>query len=173
MGRQKYQTEEERKEAKKEYLKQYYQSNKERILEQQRQYRKENTEKIAEYRKQYRKDNAEYFKQYHQANREKIAEYDKEYKKTPMGRAKNLVNAYKQNDKKYNRGECTLTTKWIVDNIFNSKCIYCGESDWRKLGCDRIDNSLPHTPSNVVCCCGECNNKRQKKSFEEFINELR
>ena len=75
----------------------------------------------------------------------------------------------KREDKKRNRGKCTLTAQWIMDYIFTKKCVYCGESDWKKLGCDRIDNSKPHTEDNVVCCCGECNTKRGTKEFEEFL----
>ena len=112
----------------------------------------------------------EYYKEYDKARDRK--EYFKEYNKTPMGRAVRLVAKYKQSDKKYNRGECTLTAKWVVDNIFPKPCIYCGESDWKKLGCDRIDNSKPHTPDNVVPCCEECNKKRHRKPFEEFLNEM-
>ena len=87
-----------------------------------------------------------------------------------MGRAINLVKRYRQSDKQYNRGECTLTAKWMVNNIFSGqKCIFCGESDWTKLGCDRIDNSLPHTPNNVNPCCEKCNTKRGRKEFEKFL----
>lgn len=103
---------------------------------------------------------------------EYLKEYKAEYNKTPMGRAVYLVNSYQKADKKYNRGECTLTAQWIIDNIFNKPCHYCGETDWRKMGCDRIDNSLPHTPENVVPCCFECNSKRGRKSYEEFKASL-
>ena len=146
MGKIKYLTEEERKEAKKEYLKQYKEDNKEYLREQ---------------RKQYNIDNKEQKKQ-----------YNKQYNKTPMGRASNILTSYRQLDKKYNRGECTLTAKWMVENIFSKPCHYCGETDWTKIGCDRIDNSKPHTPDNVVPCCKNCNNKRQKKDYEEFIKEM-
>lgn len=117
----------------------------------------------------------EYDKLYRESHKEQRAEYDKlyrpKYNQTPMGRAVNLVNAYKQLDTKYNRGECTLTAKWIVENIFSQPCHYnCGESDWKKMGCDRIDNSKPHTPDNVVPCCAECNIKRGLKTYEEFYN---
>ena len=151
----KYKTEEERKEARRESKRKYYQANKEKIAECMKQYYQDNREKILEQKKQYCQD-----------NKEKIVEY----RKTPMGRAINLISTHKQEDKKHNRGECTLTAKWVVDHIFSQKCAYCGESDWRKLGCDRIDNSLPHTPSNVICCCEACNKKRGKKSFEEFLD---
>ena len=192
MGRQKYKTEEERLEAKRESMRKWREKNAERIKQYNKQYHQDNREKIAEQHKQWYQNNPEYNKQYyqdnkdkeverikkyHQKNREKILEYNKQYSKqyykTPMGRALYMTNAYKQEDKKHNRGECTLTAQWIVDNIFSSKCVYCGESDWKKLGCDRIDNSLPHTLDNVVCCCGECNKKRGTKPFEEFLNEIR
>lgn len=109
-------------------------------------------------------------KQYYQDNKDVITEQQKQYRQTPMGRTLNLIAAYRREDKKYNRGECTLTTQWMVDNIFSGqKCIFCGEHDWKKLGCDRIDNSKPHTPDNVNPCCEECNIKRGRKTFEEFL----
>ena len=158
----KYKTEEERKQAKREYLKQRYQINKEKILEQKKQYYQDNKEKRVEYAKQR-----------YQTNKEKIAEQQKQYNQTSMRRAKNLVSSYNQTDKQMGRGECTLTAQWIVKHIFSQKCLYCGESDWRKLGCDRIDNSLPHTEDNVVPCCGDCNTKRGTKTFEEFLVECK
>lgn len=105
---------------------------------------------------------------------EKLSESERKkiYHSTKNGRAVNLCSNYRYSDKKYNRGECTLTPEWIIENIFSGqKCHYCGEDDWTKLGCDRIDNSKPHIPDNVVCCCLNCNNKRQKKSFEKFANK--
>lgn len=96
-------------------------------------------------------------------------EYDAKNYATPFGRAVNLLYAYKQKDKLYNRGECTLTADWIVEHIFNEPCHYCGESDWHELGCDRIDNSLPHTPDNVVPCCYHCNCKKHTTSYDEYM----
>ena len=61
----------------------------------------------------------------------------------------------------------------MVENTFNDHCLYCGETDWIKLGLDRIDNSKPHTPDNVVTCCEKCNTKRGNKSYEEFLKEIR
>lgn len=150
---------------------------KECFLQYYKQYQQEHKEELAEYNKQYRQDNkeeiAEQKKQYYQDNREELAEYYKQYYQTPMGRALCLVRNYRRNDKKYNRGECTLTAQWIIENIFSGqKCIFCGESDWEKLGCDRIDNSLPHTPDNVNPCCDECNTKRGKKTYDEYMKKV-
>lgn len=112
------------KEEKREYDRRRYQASKEKIAA-----------RIAEY---------------YQVNKEEVAVQKAEYRATPIGRAVNLLSGYRQSDKKHNRGECTLTPQWIVDNIFNKPCHYCGESDWHKIGCDRIDNSKPHTEDNVV-----------------------
>lgn len=152
MGRKKkYLTEEERLEARKE-------ANK-RFRENHTDYREN------EYKK-YKERILVYNKHYYQKHKEEYAEYNKlyfkQYYQTPMGRAHSLLSAYKQSDKKHNRGKCTLTAKWIVENIFAKNC-KCGESDWTKLGCNRLDNSLPHTPDNVEPCCAECNKKLPKK----------
>lgn len=126
-----------------------------------------------ESRRRWRKANPEYHAEYYQNNKEKIAEqkaeYQVEYRSTPKGRAGSLLSIYKQSDKRYNRGECTLTADWIVENIFSQPCHYCGETDWKELGCDRIDNNLPHTPDNVVSCCTECNRKRGTTPYDEYM----
>lgn len=92
------------------------------------------------------------------------------YKSTLKGRANNLLYGYRREDKKYNRGNCTLTADWIVNNIFTQPCVHCGETDWRKLGCNRLDNSLPHIPENVESCCFSCNYKlyNPKKTVYQY-----
>lgn len=139
-------------------------------------------DKLLEHSNQYRQEHKEYFKQYYQNNKDKLLEqqkkyrnehkeYFKQYNQTPIGRAANILNQYKIADEKHKRGECDLTPKWIVDNIFSQPCHYCKKRNWHKIGCDRIDNSKPHTMDNVVPCCEECNKKRGTKSYEEFKNE--
>jgi len=125
------------KEERREYMKLYYQKNKEKHTEYMKQYRQENTDKIREQKKQY----------------------NKEYLKTPMARAQRLVQTYKREDKKHNRGECTLTAKWVVENIFTQKCAHCDKEGWQIIGCNRLDNSRPHTEDNVEPCCKECNDE--------------
>lgn len=185
MGRpKKYITEEERKAARKAYNAKYYQGNKEKIVKQKAEYYQDNKEKIAEYKaafyqdnkekfaaknSEWRKNNPEYWAEWYQRNKEKKAAYDAKYRLTPKGRAKMLIDSYRREDKKYNRGECTLTPEWIVEHIFSQPCHYCGETDWHELGCDRIDNSLPHTPENVVPCCWECNAKKARYSYEDYM----
>lgn len=187
MGK-KYATEEERKVTQREYKKQWYQANKERIAEYKAEYYQANKEKIAEYYQANKEKKLEYQAEYYQANKEKVLEQQAEYRKTnkekkleyqteynatPIGRAIYLLGGYRRSDKKYNRGECALTPQWIVDNIFAKPCHYCGETDWRKIGCDRIDNDKSHTEDNVVPCCGECNKKRGTMEYNEFVNKMK
>ena len=109
-----------------------------------------------------------YWKKYREKNKEKIMKQKKERYSTPKGRAMCQINNYKRKDKKYNRGEIDIDYQWIIDNIYSKHCIYCGEYDWSKLGCDRIDNSKPHTKDNVIPCCKQCNDERKSKEFIDF-----
>lgn len=183
MGRKKkYNTEEERKAARRESLRKYRQNNKEKIAAYQVEYMAEyntkyyqqNRDKIlaqvAEYRQEHRDEIRAREAEYRKNNGDKIREQRVKYYSTQYGRAKCLLNAYRREDKAKNRGVCTLTSDWIVENVFSGQsCHYCGESDWTKLGVDRIDNSLPHTPENCVPCCWECNNKRKNTEYNEFM----
>ena len=146
------------KEEKREYDRLRYLKNREKMLEERKRKHQKNKKKENEYSKKYRETHSDYFKNYNQV-----------YYNSKEGKAKHLLKGYKRRDKKTNRGECTINEQWIIDNIFTSKCIYCGKDDWTELGCDRIDNDKPHTPDNVVCSCGECNKERGTKSFEEFL----
>jgi len=183
MGRNKVYTDEEikarqkawrekNKEKKAEYDKKRREENKEKEKLRHKKYYNDNTLKVLETSKRWREANVDYFKHWREKNPEYTKNRNETYYKTKYGRAVNLINSYKFNDNKYNRGECTITPEWMIENIFNGRCIYCGETDWRKLGCDRIDNSKPHTPDNVVCCCEECNKKRGTKPYEEFMKEM-
>lgn len=143
-----------------------------------RQYRERHPDRVHEqnktqHHKHKEKRNA-YSRQYNEEHKERLNEYNKVYKleNPKQHRATQILGSYKKTDRKYNRGECTLTSQWIIDHIFSGQvCQYCGESDWEKLGCDRIDNDLPHTPDNVVCSCWDCNNKRGDKPYEDFVKE--
>lgn len=100
--------------------------------------------------------------------KEEQREYRKKYLRTPMGRAANLVSAYNENDKKYNRGKGDLTARWIVENIFSQPCAHCGKTGWEVIGCNRIDNDKPHSKDNVEPCCEECNIKYGKIKIYQY-----
>lgn len=104
----------------------------------------------------------EYNRQYYLEHKEKIIAqktvYNKEYSKTQMGRAQRQLQQYKFMDRRNGLDEVIdFDAKWIVDNIYTKHCVHCGESDWHKLGCNRLDNTKPHTKDNVEPCCFHCN----------------
>lgn len=127
-------------------------------------------------------------KEYKEKNKEKCNEYYRKYAHSEKGKEthkKRNQAAYKDKEKKskilrlryfnldkrkgLNTGQ-VVSSEWILENIINSKCIYCGESDWTKLGCDRIDNSKPHTEDNCVCSCQSCNMSRgNRRTVQEQI----
>lgn len=155
----------------------YYEAHKETLLSKNKEYREKNKEKLKEYSKEYRSSNAEklklykdshkeetkeYNRQYYLKRRKEIiaskTEYNKTYTKTKMGRAQRQYQQYKRMDVRNGFDEAIdFDAKWIVDNIYSKTCTHCGESDWHKLGCNRLDNSKPHTIDNVEPCCFHCN----------------
>lgn len=157
----------------KEYNHQYYLKNKSKFIEKAKVWAEENKEKRKSICKKWDEKNPEYKARYREENKDKQKEYNTQYNSTKIGRGNKLATAYRHSDKMYERGECTITGEWIVKNVFNGqKCHYCGETDWCELGCDRIDNSKPHTPDNVVPCCKKCNEKRMHKDYNEFLKDI-
>lgn len=100
-------------------------------------------------------------------NKEQILEEFRNKYKTKNGRAKALVGSYKYSDREQGRGECTLTAEQLI-NLWDEGCFWCGETDWKKLGADRIENDKPHTLENCVCSCWACNDKRGRIDFDVF-----
>ena len=128
--------------------KRWYWSHKEFKNEKYKKWYNDNTEKRSEYNKKWREEHKEYDK-----------ERKRKYNNTPIGRASSLVSKYKMEDKKHNRGIGDLTKEWIVENIFTKPCAHCGKTGWQVIGCNRLDNSKPHTKDNVEPCCFDCNRK--------------
>lgn len=93
----------------------------------------------------------------------------KKWLHTPRGRANKLLATYRREDEKHNRGECTLTAEWIVEHIFSKPCAHCGKTGWKIIGCNRLNNSLPHTPDNIEPCCYDCNVKLSIKEKKKLV----
>ena len=176
-------------EEKREYNRKWREAHPGYFKKKNKEWRDNHSEHIAVYNKKYKEEhrqeqkeyefnrywsNPEYHKQrkrnYYKSNTKKTLTTNQKYAHSKEGRATKLCLNYVRNDTNAGREACTLTREWIVDHIFSSSCVYCGDSDWKHLGCDRIDNSLPHTPENCVCSCGICNIDRQVHgmSVEDF-----
>ena len=145
-------------------------------------WKKNNKERAYETWKLYydknKDDLIDYSRKWYSENKERCSETKSKYRKTPIGRACHLYWKYNQMDKKAGRGVGDLSPVWIVENIFTKPCVHCGETDWHKIGCNRLDNSKPHTMDNVEPCCYECNVKlagaeRTQKKSSKLRNEYK
>lgn len=105
------------------------------------------------------------------SNKEEVKNYVKQQKiiNASLNRARVLLGSYKREDKKYGRGQGNLTPEWIVVNIFTQPCAHCGKTGWNVIGCNRLDNSKPHTMDNVEPCCVECNRKLRSEDIKKRI----
>ena len=116
-----------------------------------------------------------YWKDIEKSKEKRKLQYEKD-KQDPNHRAKYLMQRYLLMDKTNGFENATdIDYKWIVENIFTKPCAHCGETDWYKLGCNRLDNSKPHTKDNIEPCCYHCNcvqngiesrNKYSKKVYQ-------
>ena len=147
--------------------KEYYEAHKEEIKRQHHEYYLSHKAQFIAKAREWEKNNPdkkkESKKKYYLNNKDNKMEYQREWRKTPIGRATMLLSSYNQADKNMGRGQGDLTPEWIVENIFTKPCVHCGETDWRKIGCNRLDNSKPHTTDNVEPCCGKCNQLLQNQ----------
>lgn len=82
----------------KDYLKQYYEANKEYYKQYRKQYYEENKEELYQKHKQYKEERKERYKQYGKQWREEHKEYNKQYKKqfnsSPEGKIYNRVTNF-------------------------------------------------------------------------------
>ena len=147
----------------------------EKWLNQAKEWRKTHKQYTSEYGKEWAANNPKkvrgYKDKYYEKKKEEIITKNKETYQTFLGNAQKKSNKYKIADKE--RGfdiSSNITPEWMVENIFSGqKCVYCGDSDWKHLGCDRIDNTKPHTPDNCIPCRYVCNVDRSDRyTVEEF-----
>jgi len=83
-------------ENRKEYVKEWYEKNKDRIKEKSKEYREKNKDRIKERDKEYRENNKEYIKEYKIKNKEHFKEYQKEYNQTPSGKKSMRIATWKK-----------------------------------------------------------------------------
>ena len=166
---------EQHKEYNKEYQRTYKKTNlkKDEYIEKYGQSAWDNKlERSKNWKRNNREQHIKSVREWQNNNRGKTNSYKKKWKDNNRAdvRAQSILDAYRRADLNEGRGECTITKNWIKKCIFTSSCVYCGDSDWEHLGCDRIDNNLPHTQENCVCACGICNVERGDRwSVSEFV----
>lgn len=97
----------------------------------------------------------------------------REARHNPQYRAKWLLSSYNTMDRNNALGRGDLTAQWIVENIFTKPCAHCGITGWDVIGCNRLDNTKPHTKDNVEPCCLDCNVKLAIKERNNYNSQFK
>jgi 5-methylcytosine-specific restriction endonuclease McrA len=176
---------------KKEYQKEYYQKNKEYLLNCNREYRKTEQGKISrkktyekyknniiektkKYYQEHKKQKLDYDRKYLRTNREKIMARHSQWTKTEMGKASRqrikIVRRVREREIIN-----TLTSQEWLDILkeYDYKCAYCGiEFDENTL--PTRDHIIPiskggnNIKNNIIPACQSCNSRKKDKLVNEF-----
>jgi len=144
------------------YQKQYHDKNKDKVKLKKSNYYIANKKMIDDKCEKYKQQNIEKVKiknsLYNHKHKERLAVYRKKYDVTPIG--------------KFNKGKKSAISRnlsWDISfekyvKIIMNPCEYCKEdlSGWGGTSLDRIDNDIGYIDSNVIPCCGTCNNIRNR-----------
>ena len=144
------------------YQKSYYEQNTERIRLRKVKYyeNKDNKEKRIKQQRKWTELNKERKslsnKVYYTNNKTNILSYQKKIRNTPKRKFSQGKKSALERDL-----EWKLTFDEYKDIICNS-CHYCKTSleGWGGMSLDRINNSAGYILTNVLPCCGTCNNMR-------------
>jgi 5-methylcytosine-specific restriction endonuclease McrA len=174
-GRQE-KTEEER-DARREWVKQYYQANRDRLLAEKATYYQDNKEKLKAYQAMYAKE-----------NKEKVAGRSVSWRKRNPDARKAICARYRQANKEkvlvhhQNRRAAVRASGKLSADIVNKlmtlqrgKCAVCRE-DLEKVG-KHIDHIIPialcgsNTDDNVQLLCPTCNLSKGAKHPIEYMQQ--
>lgn len=179
--RSKFNKERRCKECISNYMKVYFNNNKDRYRENTSKWRSKNKERDKYNRKKWIENNKDYVK-------EKSAQYRKEHKEELKENRKRFDNtyngdAYKINNKSkirygYDIGEVTGEQYKEMMEFFNNKCAYTGEEFDNKIHRLRktIDHIIPLSEGgknviwNIVPCTKSANSSKNKRSLDEWIS---
>lgn len=163
-----------------EYNRRRYKEKSEEIKEYCRKYYQENIEKCKERSHQYWQDHPEMKEKKRESSRRWRAEHvdhhreycRKRYSEDPVYRAASKFKGYRWYDS-HTPGIPSVDpsdypTRDEYVRLFMQPCVFCGETDWHKIGLDRIDNTKGHTRDNLQPCCWSCNSKKKNMSVDEF-----
>ena len=134
-----------------------------------------------QHNKQWRANNQDYDKQYYAEHKEERLEWQKQYCSeryaTIEGYAYNVRNNNLKADREQGRcgkDEDILPPLEYYIWALQQPDFYDGKQyHWSEMGLDRIYNDKPHTFANVVPCSTANNIRRNRKSFEEFVELMR
>lgn len=129
---------------------------------------------VREYQVNNRQHINEVARKYQSGHREVQQKRVNNYHGSMSGRAMNLLTSYRQADIEKFGVYPELNREDIINKCFSegSKCVWCGCTDWKKLGLDRISTEYPHHVWNCMCACRDCNTSRHIKPIDINLKRL-
>lgn len=143
------------KRNRKEYLKKYNLTNKEKLSARRRRHYVENKDKILIQTKEW-----------HEKNKDKTVLYKEKYYGSLKGKFRIYKTTAKQRGLIFNISFELFSTFWQKD------CSYCG-TNITTIGLDRIDSEKGYVEGNIVSCCAFCNTMKLNHPVEEFVEQCR
>lgn len=141
---------------------QYWQKNREVLLQKRRHYYEENRHVFSEKNKVYREN-----------NKESIREMKRQYSKTPKGREIDNVKVQRYQAREKNLPATFIVDQWrLCKSFFQDSCAYCGKPSKRL----QQDHVVPvasgggYVAENIVPTCRRCNMNKGKQEFSSWYS---
>ena len=160
----------------KEQKKEYYQENKNRIIENVQEWQSNNQDLVKQYKKKNYEENKDKYHEnanlrYHtEEGKLKHQVRMKRYSQTEKGRLTNVTKRARRKNKSSQLPSSLTVEDWIsCQNHFEHKCCYCGKE--LKLEQDHfvaLSNGGEYTKNNIVPACKSCNSSKNNDDFFEW-----
>ena len=180
-----------------ELAREYYEANREKVVESNREYREANREQIAEHKRANREHIAERKREYREANREQIAEYDRQYREANREQIAETDRQYREANPERGRAASArrrARQRGLPDTFTGEQWIQCLE--YFNYCCPVCDNQLrdlfgnvkPHADhwiaisyegddnpgtvaTNMICLCNDCNQSKWATMPDEWLKQ--
>ena len=153
----------------KEYKKQYYIKNREKLLKKDKEKYIRNRKDILQARKKARALESA-------TKRAERLAYLKLYRIKNMDVLRQKVQSTHSKRKQYAFSASRRGYEFSLDDsqfetLFDGSCFYCNKPNSR--GIDRVNNLIGYTSDNSVSCCEMCNKMKWKFSQKDFLEKIK